>query len=56
VKLARSFSQTVLSAQKTQCFNLTEDNKKNLEDALYYFNIHSDKCPGGKIRGQIVAL
>jgi hypothetical protein len=45
-----------LSTQKTQCFLLTEDNKKNLEDELYYFNIHSDMCPGGEIRGQIIAL
>jgi hypothetical protein len=46
----------VLSTQKIQCFTLTEDNKKNLEDELYYFNIHSDMCPGGEIRGQILPL
>jgi hypothetical protein len=45
-----------LSTQKTQCFELTKDNKKNLEDELYYFNIHSDLCPGGEIRGQIIPL
>jgi hypothetical protein len=45
-----------LSTQKTQCFTLTEDNKMNLENELYYFNIHSEMCPGGEIRGQIVAL
>ena len=45
-----------LTTQKTQCFTLTKDNKKNLEDEEYYFNIHSDMCPGGEIRGQILPL
>jgi hypothetical protein len=45
-----------LTTQKTQCFTLTKDNKKNLEDEEYYFNIHSEMCPGGEIRGQILPL
>jgi hypothetical protein len=45
-----------LSTQKTECFELTKDNKKNLEDGLYYFNVHSDMCPDGEIRGQIIPL
>jgi hypothetical protein len=42
------------STQKTQCFTLTGDNKMNLDNELYYFNVHSDMCPGGEIRGQIL--
>jgi hypothetical protein len=45
-----------LTTQKTQCFTLTKDNKEAIDNELYYFNIHSDKCPGGEIRGQILAL
>jgi hypothetical protein len=44
------------STQKTQCFELTPDQMKDLDDELWYFNIHSDMCPGGEIRGQILPL
>jgi hypothetical protein len=42
--------------EKTQCFELTKDQKKDLDDELWYFNIHSEKCPNGAIRGQILPL
>jgi hypothetical protein len=41
---------------KTQCFELTKDQKEDLDDELWYFNIHSEKCPGSPIRGQILPL
>jgi hypothetical protein len=43
-----------MSTQKTQCFTLSEDNMNAIENELYYFNVHSEMCPGGEIRGQIL--
>jgi hypothetical protein len=45
-----------LTTQKTQCFELTKDQMKDLDDELWYFNIHNEMCPGGEIRGQILPL
>jgi hypothetical protein len=45
-----------LTTQKTQCFELTKDQMKELDDKLWYFNIHSDMCPGGEIRCQIIPV
>jgi hypothetical protein len=45
-----------LTTQKTQCFQLTKDQMKDVDDKLWYFNIHSDMCPGGEIRGQIIPV
>jgi hypothetical protein len=43
--------------QKMQCFDLTsEEDYDDLDDGLWYFNIHSEKCPSGEIRGQILPL
>jgi hypothetical protein len=44
------------SSEKTQCFLLTKDQKKDLDDELWYIHIHSAICPGGAIRGQILPL
>jgi hypothetical protein len=44
------------STEKTQCFELTAGQMKDLEDELWYFNIQSDKCPNDAIRGQILPL
>jgi hypothetical protein len=44
-----------MSTQKIECFTLTEDNMNAIENELYYFNVHSEMCPGGEIRGQILA-
>jgi hypothetical protein len=39
------------STEKTQCFELSAGQMKDLDDELWYFNIHSDKCPNDAIRG-----
>jgi hypothetical protein len=44
------------STEKKQCFELTKDQKKDLDNELWYFDIHSEKCPGSAIRGQILPL
>jgi hypothetical protein len=44
------------STEKTQCFELTAGQMKDLDDELWYFHIHSDKCPNDAIRGQILPL
>jgi hypothetical protein len=41
---------------KTQCSELTKDQKKELDDELWYVNIHSEKCPNAVVRGQILPL
>jgi hypothetical protein len=45
-----------INTDKTQCFELTKDQKKDLDDELWYFGINSEKCPNGAIRGQILPL
>jgi hypothetical protein len=44
------------TSTKTQCFELTKDQMRDLDDELWYFNIHSEKCPNGAIRSQILPL
>jgi hypothetical protein len=45
------------SSDKTQCFELTKQQmKEDLDDGLWYFDIHSEMCPNGAIRGQILPL
>ena len=44
------------SIEKMQCFELTKDQMKALEDELWYVNIHSEMCPNGTIRGQLLPL
>jgi hypothetical protein len=39
---------------RTQCSELTKDQKKDLDDELWYVNIYSETCPNGAIRGQIL--
>jgi hypothetical protein len=40
--------------QKTQCFDITDEGVDDLDAKLWYFNIHSEMCPSGEIRGQIL--
>jgi hypothetical protein len=44
------------STAKMQCFELTKDQMKALDDELWYVNIHSEMCPNGTIRGQLLPL
>jgi hypothetical protein len=44
------------STDKTQCFDLTKDQMRDLDDELWYFNIHSEKRPHSAVRGQILPL
>jgi hypothetical protein len=51
------FSIDTSITEKAQCFELTKDHqKKDLDDELWYFNIHSERCPNDAIRGQILPL
>jgi hypothetical protein len=43
-----------ISTNETRCFELTKDQKKDLDDEVWYFDIHSAKCPDDAIRGQIL--
>ena len=45
------------STQKTQCFEVTKDQMKDLDDELWYITIHSSGMYHyGAIRGQILPL
>jgi hypothetical protein len=45
------------SIDKTECFEMTKDHKKDLDDELWYVDrIHCEKCPNDAIRGQILPL
>jgi hypothetical protein len=44
------------STDKTQCFDLTKDQMRDLDDELWYFNIHSEKLPSSDVRGQMLPL
>jgi hypothetical protein len=44
------------STEKTQCFELTKEQKKDLDHELWYFNIHSEMCPNDAVRGQLLPL
>jgi hypothetical protein len=44
------------STEKTQCFDLTKDQKKDLDDELWYFNIHSKMCPNDALGAQLLPL
>jgi hypothetical protein len=44
------------STDKMQCFELTADQKKDLDDELWYINIHSEMCLNDDIRRQILPL
>jgi hypothetical protein len=44
------------STEKMQCFELTKDQMKDLDDELWYFNMHSEMCPNNAIRGQLLPL
>jgi hypothetical protein len=51
------FALDTPSTQKMQCFDLTsEEDYDDLDDGLWYFNVHSAECPDGEIRGQILPL
>lgn len=39
---------------KRDCFQLSEEEEAFLEAGLLYFNVHSDSCQPGEIRGQIL--
>jgi hypothetical protein len=40
---------------KAECFTLDDDQVGYVEDGLLYFNVHSEMCPSGEIRGQIIS-
>jgi hypothetical protein len=44
------------STDKMQCFELTKNQIKDLNDELWYFGVHSEMCPNGECRGQILPL
>jgi hypothetical protein len=44
------------STEKMQCFELNKDQMQALEHELWYVNIHSEMCPNGTIRGQLLPL
>ena len=45
------------STEKMQCFELTKNQMKDLDDELWYITIHSSEMwPNGLIRGQILPL
>jgi hypothetical protein len=44
------------NTQQMQCFELTKEQIQDLDDELWYVNIHSEKCPDVAIRGQILPL
>jgi hypothetical protein len=50
------FTIDTTNTEKTQCFELTKDQKKDVDDELWYFNIQSDICPNDAIRSQILPL
>ena len=37
-------------------YTLTDDEAKNLTDGQTYFNIHTEKNPGGELRGQMLTV
>ena len=41
---------------KRDCFFLDEEQEELLFDNELYFNIHSNLCPPGEIRGQILQV
>jgi hypothetical protein len=49
------FTKDIITAN-TQCFELTKDQKKDLDDELWYFDVHSEKCPDSAFRAQILPL
>jgi hypothetical protein len=44
------------STDKMQCFELTKYQMKDLDDELWYFDVHSEMCPNDESRGQILPL
>jgi hypothetical protein len=44
------------STDKMQCSELTKDQMKDLNDELWYFDVHSEMCPNDESRGQIIPL
>lgn len=46
-----------LGSPKNGCVGpLTDQQEDDLEDGLFYINIHSTEFPGGEIRGQVLRL
>jgi hypothetical protein len=45
-----------LDPVKTDCFTLDSEQIKYLEAGHLYFKIHSEMCPSGEIRGQILGM
>lgn len=43
-----------MDTNKVECFTLTTEQEGFLMAGMLYFNIHSEECPGGEIRGQII--
>lgn len=43
-----------LTSPSTGSDTITETQEQQLLDGLWYINYHTDKCPGGEIRGQVL--
>ena len=43
-------------SSKFDCFPLSRRQQRELIRGLWYFNIHSENCPPGEIRGQILPV
>jgi hypothetical protein len=41
---------------KVDCFTLDKEQEDYLVSGMYYVNVHTDACPSGEIRGQILIM
>ncbi|GKY92231.1 hypothetical protein MPSEU_000194300 [Mayamaea pseudoterrestris] len=46
-------SEPVKTPATGDCYDITPAQKKELMKGRWYFNVHTDMCPDGEIRGQI---
>jgi len=50
------FPYSVPNTQIVQNFNLTQQNINDMNNQLYYINVHSTQYPNGEVRGQIYPI